>query len=354
MAAAIGKLTIIIGAGIVGTALAKEGHLFDVTGLFSGALKIVTRHLQKDKDNSSSTGKPHNDALLAQVNNLRQELQLLASSRSVTIITGIRSGSGAFTVKTVIVIGVVGYGYIWWKGWKISDMMFVTRRGFTDACSTVAKQLDLVSSSISAAKRHLSSRIDRVDCNLNESVELTAATKEEVSKLHGKLSGFHDEFESVHQAVQSLETKLGRIEGNQDFTTRGVYHLCQFVQGLEKSRNTDSIQVLPSSSVRALELPETKYVTRTESLPSPTQGPSSPSVSIETPKVLRPSRTVSVSGFKEIQEVSNGIITGDMRPTPHQGSTSAAPNGGSSSNSGRMGWKLPSIFPIIRTHSAAS
>ncbi|XP_039138614.1 uncharacterized protein LOC120275946 [Dioscorea cayenensis subsp. rotundata] len=284
MAAVIGKLTIIIGAGIAGTALAKEGRLPDLTGFFSGALKLVTKHLHLDKDKPSSTVKQQNHTILAQVNILRKELERLSSSRSVTIVTGTASGSGAFKVKTIIAIGVVGYGYIWWKGWKLSDMMFVTRRGLTDACSAVGKQLDHISSSISTAKRHLSSRIDRVDCNLNESLELTAATKDEVSKLHGRLTGFHDEFESVHQAVQTLETKLCRIEGNQDFTARGVYHLCQFVQGLEKSRNSDSIQILPSNPVPALELPEAMHVARTGSLPSPTPEPSSPSISKESPR----------------------------------------------------------------------
>ncbi|KAM0947086.1 hypothetical protein DsansV1_C08g0082411 [Dioscorea sansibarensis] len=343
MAAAIGKLTIIVGAGIVGTALAKEGRLSDLTGLFSGALKVLTNHIKQDKDNPSSTVKPQNDSLLAQVNSLRKELQLLSSSRSVTIVTGTTSGSGAFKVKTIIVIGVVGYGYIWWKGWKLSDMMFVTRRGLTDACSAVAKQLDHISSSISTAKRHLSARIDRVDCNLNESVELTAATKDEVSKLHGRLSGFHDEFESVHQAVQTL-----------DFTARGVYHLCQFVQGLEKSRNSDSIQILPSNPVPALELPEAMHVARTGSLPSPTAEPSSPSISKESPKVLQPSRTVSVSGIKGIQHISKTMKTGNVRPAPEQGSTSEAPNSSSSSSSGRRGSILSGIISLARTRSAAS
>jgi len=35
------------------------------------------------------------------------------------------------------------------QGWRLSDMMFVTRRGLSDACSSVAKQLDTISSSVS-------------------------------------------------------------------------------------------------------------------------------------------------------------------------------------------------------------
>ncbi|RRT76669.1 hypothetical protein B296_00012567, partial [Ensete ventricosum] len=149
------------------------------------------------------------------VNTLREELQLLASSRSVTIVTCDGSGFRRNGVTAIIVVGALGYVFIWWKGWKLSDMMFVTRRGLSDACTRVGKQLELLSSSIAAAKRQLSSRMDSVDSNLDECKELAAATKCEVSQLHGDLSMFHTEVESVHRAVQTLETKLGRIEGSQ-------------------------------------------------------------------------------------------------------------------------------------------
>lgn len=35
-----------------------------------------------------------------------------------------------------------------WQGWKISDMMFVTRRGLADASAAVGKQLEQVQSSV--------------------------------------------------------------------------------------------------------------------------------------------------------------------------------------------------------------
>ncbi|XP_064967030.1 uncharacterized protein LOC135613962 [Musa acuminata AAA Group] len=239
---ALGKVAIVIGAGIVGSMITKEVHFSDVTYLFSGAFKIVTKHLKQDNGNIQSSSKPQTESLLAQVNTLRQELQLLASSRSVTIVTGANSGSGTCGITAVIVFGAVGYLCIWWKGWKVSDMMFVTRRGLSDACTTVGKQLELISASIATAKRHLSQRIDRADINLEEIKELATATKCEVSKLHGDLGLIHTDVESVHRAVQTLETKLFRIEDRQDFATQGVYHLCQYVEKLEQSKSQELIQ----------------------------------------------------------------------------------------------------------------
>ncbi|KAE8703501.1 hypothetical protein F3Y22_tig00110469pilonHSYRG00239 [Hibiscus syriacus] len=58
-----------------------------VSDFVSGAFKIVYRQLKHD-DSTPSVNKPRNDYLVAQVNTLRQELQILASNRPITIVTG--------------------------------------------------------------------------------------------------------------------------------------------------------------------------------------------------------------------------------------------------------------------------
>ncbi|RVW40105.1 hypothetical protein CK203_081943 [Vitis vinifera] len=62
------------------------------------------------------------------------------------MVSGSQEGKSKYGV--VVIIVVVGYGYAWWKGWKLPDMMFATRRSLSDACSSIAKQLENVYSSI--------------------------------------------------------------------------------------------------------------------------------------------------------------------------------------------------------------
>ncbi|KAL5653260.1 hypothetical protein ACJX0J_038718, partial [Zea mays] len=59
-------------------------------------------------------------------------------------------GPGAYGI-TAVIIGAIGYLFIRWKGWKLSDMMFVTKRGLSDACNVVGKQVDQVSESVNDA-----------------------------------------------------------------------------------------------------------------------------------------------------------------------------------------------------------
>ncbi|XP_074576698.1 uncharacterized protein LOC141833213 [Curcuma longa] len=233
----MGRLSIVVNAGIIGSVLSKNGQLPDVTRLFSGAFKIVTMLSQQDKNGTRSTSKTQSDFLLAEVNALREQLQLLAKSRSITVISGSGSGSGRFGVTTVIVIGALGYVFIWWKGWKLSDMMFVTQRCFTESRNCVGRQLDLLSSSIAVATRHFTSKINQVDKNLQECKELTVATKYEVVELDKDLNLFHTDLETFQRAVQDLDTKLERIEGTEEKTSRGVYYLCKVVKRLEEERN---------------------------------------------------------------------------------------------------------------------
>ncbi|KAG6504722.1 hypothetical protein ZIOFF_037068 [Zingiber officinale] len=335
---ALGKLTIVIGAGIIGTVLSKDGQLSDVTKFFSGAFKIVTRHLKQD--NSQSTSKPQTDSLLAQVNTLREELQILASSRSVTIITGGGPGSARFGVTTVIVVGALGYVFIWWKGWKLSDLMFVTRRGFSDTCNCIGRQLDLVSSSVSAAKRHLSSKIDHVDSNLEECKELATATKLEVSELNGDLSLVCSDIESVQCAVETLRSKLDRIEGTQDSPQRTI----EFPQ----ITAVTALSLTPLST-ESVSLSESPLL----SIPSTPHG---------NPRVLHSSAVVSTSGLKDLQGFSNTTKQGNSKVTISPGNTSKVSNGTTTEqcnssappSSSRSLWKFPSINILSRNRKAIS
>lgn len=353
MSLPIGKLAIVVGAGIAGSVLANEGRISKVSDFFSGAFKVVLRHLKEDESQLKEGS--NDNSLMAQVNSLRQELKMLASSRSITVVTGnSQSGTTTYAVP-VIVIGVAGYGYIWWKGWKLSDMMFATRRSLSEACASVGKQLEQVSTSITAAKRHLSLRIDHVDNSLDQCAELNAATKDEVYRLSGDLKHVGFDVESVQRAVQGLEFKIGRIEGKQDLTNQGVYHLCQFVHKLEERKHTEFIQV---SSMSKPDLENTKSVSnafsghQASSSSSPlaiepaasalvsgssTKGSSSSPRSSE----QRVSATRSGSGLKELQGISEAVEASS--PCIYEKTECQAELKGNSSNSNMFGWKFPAL-----------
>lgn len=306
MALPLGKITLIVGAGLIGSVLAKEGQGSGVSDFFSGALKLVFNQLKSD-DVKTSRVKPPNDSLLQQVNSLRQELQLLSSNRPITIVTS--TGSGGTKYGAVVIVLVVGYGYVWWKGWKLPNLMFATRRSLSEATTKIAKELENVYSSISSTKRHLSSKIDRVDTGLDEAAKLTDATRGEVSELRGDLKVVGGDVRSVRHAVQTLETKLSRIEGKQNYTVENVVKLVDFAWTLENGRTKEQTQAISSTPSRpAIEFPETTASSMSgSSTPTLALEPPSPSASVESQKSKRPlSSAVSGSGLKDLHESPSG------------------------------------------------
>uniref|UniRef100_A0A6M2F903 DUF1664 domain-containing protein n=1 Tax=Populus davidiana TaxID=266767 RepID=A0A6M2F903_9ROSI len=323
MAIPLGKLTILVGAGILGSVLAKEGRMPDVSSFVSGAFKIAFRQLKRDDSTSSvsKSSKPPNDSLMAQVTSLRQELQMLASSRPVTIVTA--SGTGANKYGVVIVVIVVGYGYVWWKGWKLPDMMFATRRSLSDACTSIGQQLENVYGSIRSTRRHLSSKIDGVDTNLNAIAELTASTQERVTELREDSSRIGNDVRYVRDAVETLELKISRIEGKQDLTTLGVKRLCDYASSLESNLLEENVQTSASSS-------RLTFSSKAGALAAPSSESSTPSSEPSTPSALNGSQEVQrlprnaaasasslkgstgISGVAEVASslgISNGIHT---------------------------------------------
>lgn len=350
MALPLGKLAILVGAGLVGSVLAKEGRMPNVSDAFSGAYKVFFKQIKHD-DTKSSSFKPRSDSLMAQVNSLKQELQLLASNRPVTIVTSTGSGSSKYGI--IIVVVVLGYGYVRWKGWKLPDMMLATRRGLFDACNSVAKQLDAVHLNISKTKRHLSSRIDRVDCGLDECAEVTAATREEVSQLRGETEVIGVDVQSVQHVVRKLATKVSRFEEKQDNTNAGVLRLLMIAKNAENSKTTECIQDAPSSSSRlVLEMPPATPP-RTAALPPvPSPEPQSPSTSNGSFK--KPMKNTAVaSGLKELygtSEPPEPLATPTASSSVHI--TEEASNG--NSGSGLFGRKFSGISAsfLTRTRSA--
>ncbi|KAL6624648.1 hypothetical protein ACP70R_031969 [Stipagrostis hirtigluma subsp. patula] len=277
----LGNVAILVGSGIVGSVLTSDEKLPKVKDVFSGAAKFVKKH-GKEAGDSKSGSDPHTAQLLSQVNTIREELQYL-SSRPVTVVTNAAtSGPGAYTITAVVIAGVIGYAYIKWKGWKLSDMMFVTKRGLSDACNVVGNQLDQVSDSVVVTRKHLAGRIDRVDISLDETQLIIEGTRDEVTVIHEDLSAFQEDLQSVNSVVQSLESKLGRLECAQDETASGIYRLCKYGQQMEQGQNANVRQV--ASSIPAAIGSSAERIVRALPRATPSLALESSSAVVESPR----------------------------------------------------------------------
>lgn len=247
----LGPIAFVLGSGFLWNHLKPDSTknvpiIGDALSAAANFAKVVGKD-GKDTSSSSNSG----DQLMSQVSSLREELRRALRERDddVTIIDN-RSGAGAYTVTAVVVAGLVGYAYIRWKGWKIGDIMWVTKRGLNDACSVVGNQLNEVSDTVHVTKKHLSGRIDRVDATLDETQEIIEGTRDEVSIINVNLSSFQKELQEVNRTVEIWGSRLCSIEDTQDRTVRATEALVGFGQQMEHSQRGSFRQI--SSFVPAL------------------------------------------------------------------------------------------------------
>lgn len=146
--------------------------------------------------------------------------------------------------------------------------MFVTKRGLSDACNVVGSQLDQVSNTVGVTRRHLSGRIDRVDITLDETQHIIEGTRDEVAVINGDLSAFQEDLQSVNLVVQTLESKMGRLECSQDQTIDGIHHLCEFTRKMETIQNRNVGQVSSAPTVPSIGSSSERIV-RATCLPRP-------------------------------------------------------------------------------------
>ncbi|XBJ23368.1 hypothetical protein VPH35_001546 [Triticum aestivum] len=127
-------------------------------------------------------------------------------------------------------VGALGYGYMWWKGISFGDLMYVTKQNMANVVSSMTKHLEQVQSSLAAAKKHLTQRIEKLDDKLDQQKALSGQIKDDVTGARLKLENIGSEIKNIKELVWGLDEKMDSMEAKQNFSCAGVMYLCQFIE----------------------------------------------------------------------------------------------------------------------------
>ncbi|KAF5205984.1 putative GRIP/coiled-coil protein [Thalictrum thalictroides] len=231
----LSRLIFIVGAGYTGTVVLSNGKLSDVLAEIQKVVKGW------EKGDSNSTG---SDALSDQVRQLQMAIQNMGS-RQITVLNTDSSQTGITSLALpAAALGVVGYGYMWWKGLSFSDLMYVTKHNMANAVASMTKHLDQVSAALAATKRHLTQRLENLDGKLDEQKEMSKLIKNEVTDVRGDLSQIGYDLDSLHRMVSGLDGKIMSLEDKQDIAIAGVSYLCNFVASKD-DKMSELLKALP-------------------------------------------------------------------------------------------------------------
>ncbi|CAD6233103.1 unnamed protein product [Miscanthus lutarioriparius] len=192
------RFVLLVGIGAVGGPIAAR----------SGKLGELLRDLQESlrEKGVGVESAPVNDdtnivaKVLAQLTN---EVHHVVTRPIIQVDTG--NGAGSALIVPAAAVGTVGYCYMWWKGISFSSLMYVTKRNMANAVASMTKHLEQVQSSLAAAKKHLSQRIQHVDDKLEQQKEISVQ-------------------------IRDQDEKMDSIEAKQNYSCVAVDYLCQFIE----------------------------------------------------------------------------------------------------------------------------
>ncbi|OAY61450.1 uncharacterized protein LOC110608526 isoform X2 [Manihot esculenta] len=246
----LSRIIILAGAGYTGTVLFKNGKLSDVIG----ELQSLVKGLEKSGEHADGDS-DYSDAIAQQVKRLAMEVRQMASARQITVLNGSsgQMGNLASLIVPVTALGALGYGYMWLKGLKFSDLMYVTKRSMANAVSNLTKHLEQVTEALSAAKVHLTQRIQLLDDKMESQKEISKAIQNDVNAASENISQIGSELWHLQCLVSGLDGKIGSLEEKQDLANMGVLYLCNFVGG-KKMQMPKALedQLRPSGRTRSI------------------------------------------------------------------------------------------------------
>eukprot|EP00252_Welwitschia_mirabilis_P027917 TRINITY_DN979_c0_g1_i1.p1 TRINITY_DN979_c0_g1~~TRINITY_DN979_c0_g1_i1.p1 ORF type:complete len:326 (-),score=93.00 TRINITY_DN979_c0_g1_i1:358-1335(-) len=235
---ATSKLLLLIGAGLGGSFVLRNGRLSDIIAELQALLKGMDESGEQGQVDSETLA-----ALAAQIRRLAQDVKTVSSRPIILNGSGNSSGNLSSLLLPAAAVGAAGYGYMWWKGWSFSDLMYVTKRNMANAVANVTKQLDQVSAALAATKRHLTQRIEGLDVKLEDQKEMSKLIKNDVNEVREDLQQIGFDIDQIQRMVSGLEGKIGTLEDKQDFANAGVWYLCQFVgEGTKDGRMAKFLQ----------------------------------------------------------------------------------------------------------------
>ncbi|CAB4274091.1 unnamed protein product [Prunus armeniaca] len=235
------KVLVLVGAGLTGSIVLRSGRLSDLIAQLHELLKGVNE--------AEILSEKYDGAIIrAQIQQLAQEIRELTLSGPVTIFKENSASSGNYASYLVpaAALGAMGYCYMWWKGWSLSDVMYVTKHNMANAVAAVSKQLDHVHETLASTKRHLTKKLENLDWKMEEQKEISELIANDVNEVKSNLSQIGFDVELIHQMVAGLEGKVELIESKQDATNSGLWYLCQVAEGFK-----DGLETIPFQNVSA-------------------------------------------------------------------------------------------------------
>ncbi|EIE21290.1 hypothetical protein COCSUDRAFT_57193 [Coccomyxa subellipsoidea C-169] len=144
-------------------------------------------------------------------------------------------GNGVVVLYTV---GAAGAGYVYlriFKGWRLSDLMYVTRSSLTKSMSSVTAGVDSLSQRLSSMRTFVQQQVSALTKKQDDTLAAQAALEKQMSAVGDDVDDTRSKVDEVHSSVRDLEGSMAQLREHQMSANTGIYLLCRVVGDLMKS-----------------------------------------------------------------------------------------------------------------------
>ena len=165
---------------------------------------------------------------------MEQQSREVRSSRGVTVIHGHEQRSSlVFYAAAAAATGGIIYLSVF-RGWRLSDLCYVTQRTFRHGVANVAAGLDALSARVADVRARLQARIAEVAAKQDEAAAAQAAMRAQLASVAGDVEAVRGQVGQVHGAVLDMDAALAEVGANQRAALHGIYILCKAVGELSQ------------------------------------------------------------------------------------------------------------------------
>eukprot|EP00884_Botryococcus_braunii_P017000 jgi/Botrbrau1/3984/Bobra.0365s0056.1 len=216
-----GVLGALLGAG--GTAAYYNG--IDVTAALRGIL------------NAQPTLPAWNLGQNTDLDQLRRLVEQLARDVNTPRggVTIVQQPHGRGTGFVLYAVAVAGAGVLYlriWRGWKFTDMMYVTRSSLNSSLGRVTAGVEGLSQRLQNVKAFLQQQVEAVSKKQDETIAAQQVMQRKLETVGTDVEGAREQVAGVHASVMELEGTLGELNQQQLVANDGIYLLCRVVGDL--------------------------------------------------------------------------------------------------------------------------
>ncbi|CAI5952899.1 unnamed protein product [Closterium sp. NIES-64] len=102
------------------------------------------------------------------------------------------------------------------QGWRVSDLMYVTRRGMDQAVKLMGAKVTELQTALDTAKKQLAGRLEGVSKSVAEGLKMQAIIKKDVIEVKGVVTSVSRDLDNMHGLVEGM---LASLEQKQDIAT---------------------------------------------------------------------------------------------------------------------------------------